>query len=167
MIFYGISELMLATLIQRYDKKSFHFKNERLIEILQAVRCHILWLFQYYIYQFIKSFVDDKISISEEYGEKMYYNICPQYWDTLRIKSHNSYCFKSVQAYYYINLYLFLHWITKLRKILPFFLKIMNKYSSIPPIWRKHQFKMIAYLLNITVIILIFSLSPHSWYYLM
>ena len=26
--FYRISELMLATLIQRYDKKSFHFKNE-------------------------------------------------------------------------------------------------------------------------------------------
>ena len=38
MIFYHISELMLATLIQRYDKKSFHFKNERLTEILQAVR---------------------------------------------------------------------------------------------------------------------------------
>ena len=27
-IFYRISELMLATLIQRYDKKTFHFKNE-------------------------------------------------------------------------------------------------------------------------------------------
>ena len=43
MIFYGISELILPTLIQRYDKKSFHFwsnsqfKNERLTEILQAV----------------------------------------------------------------------------------------------------------------------------------
>ena len=37
MIFYRISELMLPTLIQRYDKtikKSFHFKNERLTEIL-------------------------------------------------------------------------------------------------------------------------------------
>ena len=42
MIFYHISELMLATLIQRSDKKSFHFKNKRLTEILQAVRCHIL-----------------------------------------------------------------------------------------------------------------------------
>ena len=41
-IFYGISELMLATLIQKYDKKSFHFKNGRPTEILQAVRCHIL-----------------------------------------------------------------------------------------------------------------------------
>ena len=39
-----VSELMLATLIQRYDKKSFHFKNERLTEILQAVMCHILIL---------------------------------------------------------------------------------------------------------------------------
>ena len=27
---------MSATLIQRYDKKSFHFKNQRLTEILQA-----------------------------------------------------------------------------------------------------------------------------------
>ena len=43
MIFYRISELMLATLIQWYHKKSFHFKKEKLTEILQAVRCHILW----------------------------------------------------------------------------------------------------------------------------
>ena len=40
--FYRISELMVATLIQRYDKKSLHFKNERLTEILQSVRCQIL-----------------------------------------------------------------------------------------------------------------------------
>ena len=43
MIFYCISELMLATLIQRYDKKIIlfliQFKNKRLSEILQAVRC--------------------------------------------------------------------------------------------------------------------------------
>ena len=47
-IFYRISELMLATLIQRYGKKIIlcliQFKNERLTEILQAFRCHILWL---------------------------------------------------------------------------------------------------------------------------
>ena len=36
-IFYRISELMLATLIQTYDKKSFHFKAEGLTEILKAV----------------------------------------------------------------------------------------------------------------------------------
>ena len=42
MIFNHVSELMLATLNQRYDKKSFHFKNERQTEISQAVRCHIL-----------------------------------------------------------------------------------------------------------------------------
>ena len=30
---------MLPTLIQRYDKKSFKFKNERLTEILQAISC--------------------------------------------------------------------------------------------------------------------------------
>ena len=32
---------MLATLIQTYDKKSFHFKVEGLTEILQAVPPHI------------------------------------------------------------------------------------------------------------------------------
>ena len=36
--FYRISELMLAILIQRYEKESFHFKTETLTEILQAVR---------------------------------------------------------------------------------------------------------------------------------
>ena len=60
---------MLATLIQRYDKKSFQFKNERQTEILQAVmsgatfyECVIN------IYQFIKPFLDDKMSIFKEYG---------------------------------------------------------------------------------------------------
>ena len=58
---------MLATLIQRYDKKSFHFKNERLTDILPAVRCHI---YDYIntIYQFIKPFFDNKMSSFEEYG---------------------------------------------------------------------------------------------------
>ena len=38
--FYRISEFMLATLIQRCDKKTktFHFKNERLIEITFSVQ---------------------------------------------------------------------------------------------------------------------------------
>ena len=45
MIFYHNPELMLATLIHRQDKKSFHFKNERLTKILQAVGFHILWLY--------------------------------------------------------------------------------------------------------------------------
>ena len=40
--FDRISELKLATLIQRYDKKSFHFKNERLIEILRAVKARMI-----------------------------------------------------------------------------------------------------------------------------
>ena len=65
---------MLATLIQRYDKKSFHFKNERLTEILQAVRCPIWWLY-YTIYQFIKSFLDNKMSIFEGYGAFKWYSI--------------------------------------------------------------------------------------------
>ena len=59
MSFYRISELMLATLIQRYDKKSFHFKNERLTEYYDYIDT---------IYQFIKPFLDKKMSIFEEYG---------------------------------------------------------------------------------------------------
>ena len=54
MIVYCISELMLPTLIRRYDKKKIisfliHFENERLTEISQAVRSHILWSYLYHI----------------------------------------------------------------------------------------------------------------------
>ena len=52
MTFYCISVLMLPTLIQRQDKKSIYFlsiSKIRLTEILQAVRCHILLSYQYYI----------------------------------------------------------------------------------------------------------------------
>ena len=66
---------MLATLIQRYDKTSFHLKNERLTEILQMLwlLCYRLSDVTFYdcidtIYQFIKTFLDNKISIFEEYG---------------------------------------------------------------------------------------------------
>ena len=66
MIFFNrISELMLATLIQRYDKKSFHFKNET--EILKTVEYHIFMIFST-MYQFIKPFLDNKMSITEKYG---------------------------------------------------------------------------------------------------
>ena len=49
MIFYYISELMLPILMQSYHKKKkiisffIQLKYERLNEILQAVRSHILW----------------------------------------------------------------------------------------------------------------------------
>ena len=50
MIFYRIYELMLATLIQRYDKESMYLTNERLTEILQAVRCpHLMIVLIQYI----------------------------------------------------------------------------------------------------------------------
>ena len=67
---------MLPTLIQRYDKKSFHFKNERLTEILQAVRCHTYCINT--IYQFIKPFLDDKMPVFEEYGafKLVYVYVC-------------------------------------------------------------------------------------------
>ena len=52
--------------IQGYDKKSFHFdpvKNERLTEIIQAVRCHILTFYDCIntVYQFIKPFLGNKM----------------------------------------------------------------------------------------------------------
>ena len=67
--FYRISELIVSTLIQRHDKKiiSFliQFKNERLPEILQAVRCHTLsddHINIIHVYKFIKPFLE-KMSI--------------------------------------------------------------------------------------------------------
>ena len=48
----------MATLIQRYDKNHFISRNRDLTEILQAGRCN----------QFIKSFLDNRMSIFEEYG---------------------------------------------------------------------------------------------------
>ena len=69
--FYRISELMLGTLIPRYSKTIIlfliQFKKERLTEILKAVRYHILWSYNT-IYQFIKSFLNRKMSIFKEYG---------------------------------------------------------------------------------------------------
>ena len=58
--------LMLATFIKRYDKKKIHFKNERL-------KFYRLSGATFYdcintIYQFIKPFLDDKMSVFEEYG---------------------------------------------------------------------------------------------------
>ena len=52
MIFYCVSELMLPTLIQRYDEKSFHFHNINLLDLS--------WI---------------KMSIFEEYGAfKMFFS---------------------------------------------------------------------------------------------
>ena len=65
MIFYHISELMLATLIQGYYKKLFHFKNERLTEILQVP--HFMIVLIPYI-NLSNLFLDNKMSIFEEYG---------------------------------------------------------------------------------------------------
>ena len=56
MIFFlSYSEFMLAKLIRETIKKSFHFKDKRLTEILQGNT----------IYQFIKPFLDCTF---EEYG---------------------------------------------------------------------------------------------------
>ena len=58
---------MLATLIQRYNKKSFHSKNKRLTEILQADGATFYDCINT-IYQFIKFLLDNKMCIIEEYG---------------------------------------------------------------------------------------------------
>ena len=54
---------MLPTLLQRYDKKVIsiliQFNNERLTEILQAVRCTFYDRINT-MYQFIKPFLDKK-----------------------------------------------------------------------------------------------------------
>ena len=68
MTFYRISELMLATLIQRYDKNHFIFdpvqewlKFYSLSDITFSDRINT-------IYEFIFYFFDNKMSIFEEYG---------------------------------------------------------------------------------------------------
>ena len=50
--FLPISELMLATLIERYYKKSFHFKSKRLTEMSNATFYDCINT----IYQYIKPF---------------------------------------------------------------------------------------------------------------
>ena len=63
MIFYPISELMLPTLIQRYNKNLFIFdpvQNERLTEILQVSGATFYDCINT-IYQFIKPFLDKNV----------------------------------------------------------------------------------------------------------
>ena len=71
MIFYRLPQLMLATLIQTYDKKIIQFfiqfKNVRLAEINKlsdTTFCDCINS----IYQFIKPFLDNKMFIFEEHG---------------------------------------------------------------------------------------------------
>ena len=61
---------MLATLIQRYDKKSFHFWSSsrtgdklKFYKLSDATFNNCINT----IYQFIKPFLDNKISVFEEY----------------------------------------------------------------------------------------------------
>ena len=72
---------MLAALIQRHNKKIFwiQFKNERLTEILQAVIRHVNDRINT-TYNLTKPFLDNKMSIFEEYGafkQSMVINIGP------------------------------------------------------------------------------------------
>ena len=67
MIFYRISKLILATLIQRYDNKSFRLKNERKWKFYRLSGATFYDCINT-IYKFIKPFSDNKISIYEKYG---------------------------------------------------------------------------------------------------
>ena len=63
--FYRISELMLPTLIQRYDKTNY---------FISRTKCYRLSGAKFYdcintIYPFIKPFLDNKMSIFDEYGD--------------------------------------------------------------------------------------------------
>ena len=68
MIFYRISELMLAPLIQRCDKKVNSFQGTR--DKLKFYRLSGATFYgcTHAIYQFIKPFLDNKESNFEEYG---------------------------------------------------------------------------------------------------
>ena len=72
MILYRISELMLVTLIQRYDKNQFILEpvNSRTRDMLKVYRLLGATFYDRIntIYQFIKPFLDNKMSIFEEYG---------------------------------------------------------------------------------------------------
>ena len=68
MIFYHFSELILSTLIQRYDKKKIILFQEREINRNNRLSGAPFYDFINTIYQFIKPFLDNKMSISEEYG---------------------------------------------------------------------------------------------------
>ena len=58
---------MLATLIQRYDKNSFHFKKRDSLKFYKLSGATFYDCINT-IYQFIKPFLDNKMSIFEEYG---------------------------------------------------------------------------------------------------
>ena len=71
MIFYRISELILPTLIQRYDKKSFNFLSTS--KTRDWLKFYKLSDATFYdpintIYQFIEPFLDKKYLFVEEYG---------------------------------------------------------------------------------------------------
>ena len=71
MIFYCISEFLLATLIQRYDKK-IHFIS-RMRDKLKFYRQSDATFYDCIntIYQLTKPFLDNKMSIFEEYGASL------------------------------------------------------------------------------------------------
>ena len=70
---FRISELTLATLIQRYDKKKQKKKKKHFISRTRdLLKCYMLSGATFYdyintIYQFIKSILDNKMTVFEEY----------------------------------------------------------------------------------------------------
>ena len=94
-IFYRISELMLPILIQRYVKNHFiliRFKNEKLTENFTGFQVPHFMI----IYQFIKPFLDNKMSIFEEYGA---FNMTGYIWKTLLYSTREITCVTSCSAF--------------------------------------------------------------------
>ena len=67
MIFLSYLWNNVATLFQRYDKKSFIFKKERQTEFYM-LSCATFYDCTNSIYQFIKPFLDNKMFTFEAYG---------------------------------------------------------------------------------------------------
>ena len=66
MIYYRISELMLATFILRYDK-IISFQERKILKFYRLSGATFYECINT-IYEFIKSFLDNKIAIFEEFG---------------------------------------------------------------------------------------------------
>ena len=68
MIFLSYFWIIVATLIQRYDKNHFISKNERLKKIYRLSGSTFMIVLILYIYLIIKPFLYNKMSTFEEYG---------------------------------------------------------------------------------------------------
>ena len=111
--FFFFSELMLATLIQRYYKESFHFwSNSRTRDYLKFKRLSGATFYNrinIILYQFIKPFFDNtyKMSLYEEYGA-FNINMCVfgmRFWQGLQLQQYQDFREK-FWSKFWISLYI-------------------------------------------------------------